>query len=82
MYFLTSFVQKTLRFLHVHKKKTLCTVSQLHFLNSIYLQISLFEISTTDLLALSLKSKMYSRKDIPSKYIKFAPNQKKNWEIL
>ena len=36
-----------------------------------------FEISTTDQLALSLKSKMNSRKDILPNYFEFAKNQKR-----
>ena len=36
-----------------------------------------FEISTTDPLALSLKSKIYSRKEILPNYIEFAKNQKR-----
>ena len=40
------------------------TVSHLHFLISIYFKYHYFEKSTTDKLALSLKSKMYSQKNI------------------
>ena len=57
-------------------------MSHLQFLISIYIyKFHYFELSTTNQLALSLKSKMISRKDILPNYVEFAKNQKRIWRL-